>query len=71
MPQNLDFAQWNFSNVQLAPAKLKLVAAGDATVITGDVAVEAAARIAADTVLTNAINELSKSYAHSLLLGGM
>ena len=78
MANILDFATWNFANVQLAPQKLKLLSAGDAVVIGGDVAVEAAARAAADAVLQGQIDvhtvqltEISESYAHSFMLGGM
>jgi len=45
----VDFASWNFSNVQLAPAKLKLVDAQSLIVMTAALAAEAATRAAADT----------------------
>lgn len=70
MPNTLDFATWGFSNVQLAPAKLKLDFGQNTT--TGSIAAETAARIAADAVLQAQITALQQPvYAPQMLLGGM
>jgi hypothetical protein len=44
----VDFASWNFTNVQLAPAKLKLLDMASSVAIVTLINNETAARIAAD-----------------------